>query len=555
MADPIQVNYAGQMHTFPPDASQQEIASALEQWESTPRTPTAMANKELSKQGLQVSGQEMNPRVQANKVPVEYEGGIGKGKLAGLTAGAARVPQEIGEAAYENYEKPITELPSTLLGMAKGAVTLPAVAGENIGNAVEAWRNNEPYTAGHEATSGALNTAGALSLAKPVSAGVSEIPNIMRPVGHNLPRIGAGVGLAGGAVEAMQGRPWGLAYLPYLGEKGGLAIQRLFNMEKPENFTVGKMKAGRGAMDAPSGNPAPIPPPTPAPVRGLIKPSGEEITNARIPPTPRSKPPETFTPPPRVEPPATLQEAPAIAKPSEDAVAQGIGYRNARQATERLGPKLWSQTYEKVTAPEATIESKGEAAFRAGQEEARRRNPPPPPITRPIASHEPTGFPPQEYKPVLSPQSKNRFYDSLEDQAIKQEMEGEQGPTSMVTGRKGGGVSILPNEATSLQGEGRRVELEKGRELASRNSIGTTKGTSQAQFRGIAAPTSYADQYAARPLPGASPAANRMVGHPVSQAERIAEQTPEAAERARKYAVDYLRKNPHVARAIEKAKK
>jgi hypothetical protein len=116
--------------------------------------------------------------------------------------------------------------------------------------------------------------------------------------------------------------------------------------------------------------------------------------------------------------------------------------------------------------------------------------------------------------------------DNLEDQGIKQEMEGEVHPglpptsqRALATGRKGGGVSLLPHDSTSLQGEQRMVDLEKGRELAARNSMDQTKGSKINQFRGVAAPQDVADVQANRPLPGSDVAANRTIGGPIRPGE------------------------------------
>lgn len=310
-----------------------------------------------------------------------------------------------------------------------------------------------------------------------------------RGLAENAPAIGKGTG----AIAGYEMGHWpGLIAGRYLGEVGGNLVKRYFGEpEAPPPVIVGKMKPGRAAVGG-TGEPSPIPPSPPAPVTGKIQPSGEPTgVPPRIPSTPRSTPPDMFEARPVAAHEPTAVASPQVSIPDQIATARNMGFKNLGEAINKFGHEGWQKVL-------GTVEPK------------------------PIAAHEPTiaAPAPEGYQPVQSPQDIRRFRDNLEDQGIKQEMEGEQGPISMVTGRKGGGVSLLPNESNSILGNERLVDLEKGRELAARNSVDQTKGGVMARFQGVAAPNTYADAQAARPLPGASVAANRMEGHPVSQIKK-----------------------------------
>ena len=236
------------------------------------------------------------------------------------------------------------------------------------------------------------------------------------------------------------------------------------------------------------------------PVKEPSSPMKADVSRLGPPPgVGKYQPPERVPPPVRTEPiarpaPPVEPKPVQVSMADQIATAKGLGFRNLNDAINKFGFEGWQKILgqeqpKPVIAEPASVRPGSPSLFRA---------------------NEPT------QTPTLN---RNQRADLMDDNAILQELRGEEGPLSMVTGRKGGGVSLFPNESQSMAGHARQIDLERGREAAAQNNMGQTKGSLIGQFRGVAAPTSTAEVQANRPLPGSDVAANRIVGKEIRPGE------------------------------------
>ena len=158
------------------------------------------------------------------------------------------------------------------------------------------------------------------------------------------------------------------------------------------------------------------------------------------------------------------------AAPTENEVAQGMGFKSAQQAVQRLGPMQWQETYGKVVnAPETPTSKIG-------------------PIGRPTLFEEPpTERLPDPTRRRLTPEQADRFRRQQED-AEYHEM-----------------------EAAHEEGYRNAQQLAQ----AQGNVVGGTKGDILMRSRGVAAPSNYQEAVAGRPFQEVGGIENRTLGNPM----------------------------------------
>lgn len=165
-------------------------------------SPTAIANRALAQaspgKGMQVSGREQNPRALARNAKMTYADISPNGSMdvspvaaglggAALDAGEGIAGQFTPKAMVEN--SPLNPLGP--LRMLAGMVKLPKQAGEHIGDAINAYRDNDPYTATREGAEGAGDTAQAVSAGLAASPVIDAAQLAARTGAYNVLRKGA----------------------------------------------------------------------------------------------------------------------------------------------------------------------------------------------------------------------------------------------------------------------------------------------------------------------------------------------------------------------------
>lgn len=247
----------------------------------------------------------------------------------------------------------------------------------------------------------------------PLIRGVARAGNAML---DKAPQIGMGVGLAAGAAEAAGGRPSGLLYMPYLGNRLGTMAKR-FGPIPGENFGVQppapSVPAGDFSFKANAQGPVAPPENLPSQiVRSIEKPriptstAEAPLTNDRV--APPSSPvgnttstrPEAGVGTPKSAPEQSVARPIGAGDTSTD-LAKALGFKTVGQAIQRFGPEKWNE----ISAPNSSTADVG-------------------PIGKP------TPFNTQEFRSrdIRSPLRKvAERSDFLDDQATRQEIEQREG--------------------------------------------------------------------------------------------------------------------------------